>query len=341
MRSFLFCILLLSLSACSGPIHAAEPPPAKPANGADEQAERKQVTNAVETAVGQRDFAALSALEERFLKSHERTSSGLFKLQVYHDALAWSLGKTVEPNTGCSREDAPFIAGWSAASPDNPAPTIVEARIDVAQAYCLREGGFASDVAEDAWPRFNALIEGAERKLRARYLSLAVDPQYFVVMLKVLRSGGASLSLQRAMLAEAARREPYYGGIYSEGGTSFLPQWGGKPGDIELFARFAADQTRQEGQTYYARVYWSLYDCGCIELATDTDWPRFRQGMRDAYDHYPTAYNARYFAKLSCAAGDGEEGRRYIRVAEPGTKVDTALAEHFAACDRGVYASDA
>lgn len=342
MKTFVFSILLLGLAGCgSGPTQAAEPPTAKAANGSDEVAERKQIADAVTAAVARRDFATLSTMEQRYVTGRERTSSGLFKLQHFYNSLAWSLGQTIDRSTGCVRADTPFIADWSRASPNNPAPTLIEARLDVVQAFCIRGGKPAADVAEDAWPRFTALIEGAEEKLRSRYQALAADPEYFAVMIRVLRSSGASLSVQRAMLTEAVRREPYYGAIYTEGGTSFLPQWGGNPGDVELFARFAADHTRQEGQAYYARVYWSLYECGCIQLATDTDWPRFRQGMRDAYDHYPTAYNARYFAKLSCAAGDGAEGRRYIRVAEPGAPDDAVLGDEFAACDRGDYASDA
>ena len=63
---------------------------ARPLTG--EAAEQKPIIDAVKAAIDRRDYAALNAMETEFRKTRSRTSSGIWKLSVFHWRVLAELG---------------------------------------------------------------------------------------------------------------------------------------------------------------------------------------------------------------------------------------------------------
>jgi hypothetical protein len=122
------------------------------------------------------------------------------------------------------------------------------------------------------------------------------------------------------LIEEATRREPYYHRTYFSAAPSFLPQWGGSYGQLDDFARLAAEKTETSDKTgFYARVYWSMDECGCETVRDAADWDDMKQAMRDVYQRYPVKHNAEYFETVTCKMNDLDEAMYYIRALEQPT----------------------
>ncbi len=85
------------------------------------------------------------------------------------------------------------------------------------------------------------------------------------------------------------------------------PLWYGSYREMEGFAKYAADQTRDRlGEEMYTRVYWYISNgCGCV-VPGDTlaDWAKMKAGFQDILKRYPSQWNVNGFAYFSCRAGD-------------------------------------
>lgn len=333
-RALLLFLLILAVPQL-GSCAAAPDPGQTYVNTGDEQAERDAISSKVEEAVAARDFAGLSAQEAAFRTSRARTSSGKWKLELFHHALLYSLADGLRPGQDCRYQDEPLVRHWADAYPTDPTPAIVHAALLHEQAWCLRGAGYANTVAPDVWPRFRELLERAAASLTARKAEAGADPQYYAVALDILRSQGAGEAAFQTMVEEATAREPAYAPIYFEAVWHYLPQWGGSDAAVDGFARYAATRGRSsEASGLYARIYLSLEACSCHTLKTAADWGMLKQSMRDIFDRYPTRWNAERFADLSCGLGQGEEGRRYIRAQHPDARGELAFQALFTACDR-------
>lgn len=338
-RLLLLIICLLGLASCSA--KAAPPDTGQVvANSSDEQAERDAILKRVRTAIAAKDFAGLSAMEDDFRSSRARTPSGVWKLAVLHAGLQLYLAEGLKPDSGCQYRDAPFVRQWAAAAPRNPAPVITDAALLLEQAWCIRGPGYANSVAAQAWPAFRKGVAAASEVLEKHKTMASADPEFYAVKLSVLRGQGGSKAASYEVIEEATAREAYYHRTYFKAAWSFLPQWGGSYAELEDFARYAAERTRtSEHSGFYARVFWSLDECGCEIIEQAADWSTLKQAMRDVYDRYPVRWNGQYFADLSCRTGDGEEGRRHLRAIHPEAVGEGSFAALFAACDNQARAA--
>jgi hypothetical protein len=306
----------------------------------DEERERDAILGSVRSLIDRKDFAGLDAMELGFRTSRARSPSGVWKLAVLHSGLQYYLGEGIDKEHGCTFAQAPFLTQWRSANPDGPAAIITEADLLRQQAWCYRGSGYAAEVADSAWPAFHAGIDKAHALLRSHHKVASVDPEYYAVMSVIYRSKGMERAEFMRLIDEGASREPYYHRIYFKAVWSFLPQWGGSFEEVDEFARYAANRTRTSENTgFYARVYWSLVECGCVDIARQVDWDTMKQGMRDVFERYPVAYNAQYFRDLSCQKGDLEEGKRYIRALTPEALSDNGRIILFKECEIAASAS--
>ena len=144
---------------------------ARPLTG--EAAEQKPVIDAVKAAIDRRDYAALNAMETEFRKTRSRTSSGIWKLSVFHWRVLAELGSK---KGDCQDRSADFFKGWFAASPDQPAPYIARAAVLEDEAWCLRGDGFANSVSQEAFEGFAAKVDEAGKLLADHRRIASVDP---------------------------------------------------------------------------------------------------------------------------------------------------------------------
>lgn len=299
----------------------------------DDRVERNIILEKVRSAIVATDFSRLSAMGDDYRSSRARIPSGIWKLGVFHAGLQAYLADGLQPQDGCDYRKAQFVQRWAAAAPHDPAAHITNAELLLMQAWCIRGDGYADSVAAEAWPAFREKVAAASQVLEDHKAIASIDPEFYAVKLKVMRAQGANKADFKNLIAEASSREPYYHRTYFAAVWNYLPQWGGSFEEVNEFAQYAADRTRvTDGNGFYARVIWSLDECGC-GIAEHADWKKLKQGMRDVYTRYPVRWNGDYFANLSCRMGDVEEGRYYLRSTHPDVTGEGSFAALFSACD--------
>jgi hypothetical protein len=299
MRWSLMWLLTLGLtmSACAADAGEVE------ANSSDELAERTAIYDQVKTAVDSKDYAALNAMAEKYRTRRARTPSGTWKLAYFYYGVLGHL-PAENPGAKCLRIGDGVFADWIAADPEAAAPYIAQAAALTGYGRCLRGGAYASATVPDAVAAMLEQVHKARDVLERHRDVASIDPQYYAEWIDILQVDTRPGDDIDAVLDEATKREPYYHQTYFSAARYLLPQWHGRPGDIDRLARYAADRSAgDDGEGAYVRVFWSLEDCHCFHLA-DTDWPKLKDAMRDVMKAYPNDWNAANFARFSCAASD-------------------------------------
>lgn len=301
--------------------------------GADELAVRQAIGAKVKAAIAANDFAGLNGMEHDFLIGRARMPSGWWKLALLHRYLRYELGDGLEAKDGCEYRRADFVRRWVEATPHSALPFITAAGVQYDQAWCLRGTGFSNDVPDDVWPKFEAGIAEAEHILD-QHRWAAIDPEFYAISVKIARSQDKGLNAVQALVDKATAREPGYYPIYESAAFSFLPQWGGSFAALDGFAHFAAQRSAATEQSgFYARVYITMQDCGCVSIVHHPDWPMMRQALRDIYAHYPVPWNGNLAATYACWISDDDEVKHYIRAMHPEATDDRAIGALFRLCE--------
>ena len=301
--------------------------------GTDELAGRQAIGKKVKAAIAADDFAGLNAMEQDFVTSRARMPNGWWKLAMLHRYVRYELGDGLEAKNGCEFRRADFVRRWVVATPRSPLPFITAAGLHYDQAWCLRGAGFSDSVPEAVWPKFEAGIATAAQALD-QHPWAATDPEFYAIRINIARAQGQGLNAVQSLVDRATAREPGYYPIYANAVMSFLPQWGGSFAAAERFAHYAAERSAAtEGSGFYARVYITLEECGCIQMEHHPDWPMMKRGMRDIFARYSVPWNGNLYATYACRRGDTEEGRYYIRAMHPNITDDSAFRLLFASCD--------
>ena len=299
----------------------------------DEMDERQVVLDRVAKAIKDEDFAALDAMALEYRSSRARTPSGVWKLAVYHAGLQAYLGKGLQREEGCTYRMADFVRRWREAGGDQPAAVITDASLLSARGWCVRGPGYANTVSGADWKAFEESAKAASALLERHKQKASVDPEFYAVSVKTYPALDRLGKPLADLVDEASRREPYYHRTYFNAAFYYLPQWGGSMAQVDEFARYAAHQTRESDKTgMYARIYWSLEQCGCDVMREAADWDDMKQAMRDVQARYPSPFNADHFMQVSCTMGDEEEGLHFIRAGAPPGTGDDALVARIRTC---------
>jgi hypothetical protein len=296
----------LALAACAAPAASPE------RMAAPEMAIRQDIIDTVKRHVFTRDFAALDALEAKFVSPQQRTPSGIWKLRIYYAATqGWLPSPT--PQSGCADVVEPFLAAWRKASPQSPAAIIVTARAQLERAWCYRGTGWNNTVPGTAWAPFHNGIAMAADTLEQGKAIAARDPEYAATSIRIGVAQGKSPGDILNTLGSVTGDAVYYYDMWFDAFRYFQPKWHGSLEDQDALAQLAAKMTAvQDGDGAYARVYWYAMECGCLPEVYDVDWPRMRRAMRDLSARYPDAWNHANFAKMACKLDHPEEARHYL-----------------------------
>lgn len=163
----------------------------------DEIREQDVVNNAVKAAVAANDYDALSKMADQFRRERNRTSSGVWKLSVFHTRVLAELG----PRNGqCDDRSAPFFRDWMAKSPKDATPIVARAAVLEAQGWCIRGGGYAPSVSSTALAGFRAKVGEAQALLSDRKAQASADPHYYAVMARIAIDTAMGKAAFRKML---------------------------------------------------------------------------------------------------------------------------------------------
>ncbi len=200
-------------------------------------------------------------------------------------------------------------------------------------AWNARGPGMADTVPADGWELFRQRLGKAEAILLDSKSYASGSPLWGRLMIKV----GNGLSWSRPKLLqtfeEVTRDEKYFYPTYTETAWDLTPRWGGDWKLVDAFIRDATKVTQaRDGYAMYARLYWSVDDCGCGEFNLFRDslanWPDMKRGFDDLIQRYPhSAWLYNKYAAYACLAGD-KDAYQSIRFRIGATLVPEAWPSH-------------
>ncbi len=283
--------------------------PVKPAAGTpivdamirEHEAFSKQVAQ----MLADRKYRELDQLEQQLVLSRAHFPSGAWKLWWFRAAFRDLNG---EPFAGMG--DAGVRARldeWRATAGSAVSRTAT-ATYDLARAWQARGTGYNNTVTPGGAREYDRLREKSAAQLAALHAEHKCDLMCLDLMIDVGKLGGWSSPLR-----EIAQQAPGYWHAFAEASVYLLPQWGGSAGEVERFAREAADATRSEmGDAVYMKVDVAVWGASENGIGNPHfDWARLKKGFEDFQTRFPrSAINLGRFAAFAWEAQDRATARR-------------------------------
>ncbi len=261
-------------------------------------------------------FSKLDKTEKRYLKSKERTSSGLWKLALFY------IGIAQIPNQNITDEDywnglEAKAKRWIKSYPDSPSGYLVYADILIERAWMYRGNGWAYEVKSENWKPFYSQIFKAKMFLYENKVISSRDPRWYQLMIIIAKAENWDMNEFSKLVDEATARTPYFYQIYFAAVDFLTPKWHGSSIEIEKFANKAVDITHPlEKNAIYARIYWHVSKTNYgVNLFTKSAvvWKKMSASIDDVLVNYPDQWNINNFAFFSCLAGDARKTNILIR----------------------------
>lgn len=293
---------------------------------ANELQERESIKNTVSQLFIKEQFEDLSKLSIKYLKTEERTSSGLWKLTLYNSAISGITDKNNRDEKYWSDLEAKTLR-WIKSQPDSPSGYIAYATILMNHAWMYRGGGWSHEVREEDWEPFNAYVRKAKQHLIENKSIASNDPRWYETMLSIATAEGWSDEDFETLINEATSKHPFFYQIYFMAIDYLTPKWHGNKEKIEEFARKSVITTAPKDKFgMYARIYWyaSQTNYGPA-LFTDSavTWDSMNRSIDDVLAQYPDQWNINNFAYFACLAGDKDKTYALIKQIQP-TLIDRA-----------------
>jgi hypothetical protein len=176
-------------------------------------------------------------------------------------------------------------------------------------AWNARGTGYADTVSEDGWKLYRERLARAHAILDESKSYASTNPLWYYQMLTIAVDESWSDSEFEALSREATRRYPDFFIFYFAQVRHLLPKWGGSKERFDIFVQRTVAATRAtEGESMYARLYWS-YDSTQVRSnlfdESMAEWPRMRKAFEDLMTRYPASkWNLNNFASFACRAHD-------------------------------------
>jgi len=204
-----------------------------------------------------------------------------------------------------SREEELFgiLNQWMRERPKSITPRIVMAKAYVDFAWHARGGQWSRDVPDYAWEIFDEKLKKAWVVLSEAEELEEKDPELYRLFLQAGMGLGKSDREMNFLFERGLEAGKWYFPLYLQRAVGLLPRWGGKPGELEAFARRSAQLNEgREGEMLYAKLagdaatmYRNLGPDSFKELGFS--YPRAKQGHIYILEKYPTAV---YYLNTYC-----------------------------------------
>lgn len=280
---------------------------------ASELEDRRQIDALVESAFAKGDFAKLEHLGHDFLVDRARTSSGLWKLTLFHFSLANLADSHIRSEVYWTLLNQ-RVDAWRKAYPASAAALIAKANVIEKQGWMLRGHGYANSVPAAAWPKFYSAITEAKELLESGKAYGQKDPHWWVSYVQLLTylPGSHDDEIMKAFESGIDAFPGYYQ-LYFSVVFHLLPKWHGDAEALERFADHSVERSRStEGEGMYARIYWVAFQSQYYDdlfQQSAVSWTKMKKGIAAVLAAYPDAWNLNNFAYFACLAGDREEAR--------------------------------
>lgn len=253
-------------------------------------------------------YDELERLAARLRASQSRYINGQPQLEAFYDQLLNGFGLVKRKN---QEAYLPALDKWQEAFPDSVAQQIVRGSAYVLYGWDIRGPGFASEVKPDAWAGFHENVRKGMEILEQADAGNPGDPELYVKLIDGGMDDGRTQEQMNAFFEKGVALDRSYAPLYTAMALQLLPNWHGKPGDIERFAERAAGLTREDhGDGMYALVaLWTLRRSeteGFLDKY-HFNWARIKQGMEDFLKVYPKSnFHWNQYCLMACVYGDQE-----------------------------------
>ncbi len=147
------------------------------------------------------------------------------------------------------------LGDWCQAQPESKPALLAHAHALVAYGQKARGTSLARDVTEENWKRFHERSETARRLLLEHESLLSGEVQFHYLLARIDAPGGSPFDTTLAHVANLRRLSPAYWPAYSLLTTYLLERWGAEVGQLERYAKAAADEMGgEDGDILYARM---------------------------------------------------------------------------------------
>lgn len=202
---------------------------------------------------------------------------------------------------------------WSKQIPKSVVPRILLAEGYQSFAFKARGTGYGNTVTPDGWKQFRERIQKSREILEGIESGGRSHAEWYFAMQGVALTQNWTVQQEDDLASAALKVEPGYFYIARSEANFLLPQWHGKSGDIERFAKERADSVGgDEGDILYFMVANKVDCCGRLH-APGMDWSRIQQGYAAVNRNYGAIMrqtNAMAFFALRF--GDREAAEKYF-----------------------------
>ncbi|MGD0572364.1 MAG: right-handed parallel beta-helix repeat-containing protein [Sedimentisphaerales bacterium] len=260
-------------------------------------------------------FPELESLASRLRTEKSRFHNGNWQLSYFYEALVsgWA-----NPHNFPKFKDK--IDKWITGEPNSITPRVALAKTYRELAWEARGSGYANEVSEKGWEGFKENLINAEKVLTEAEDLNASDPVLYSIWLTVGMGLGKTDDDMNALFEKGIAIEKYYWPLYINRAYAITPRWGGKPGQLEAFARHAVELTKEkEGQILYLIIAGVTVGMNNSEpqdfKQLGFSYKTLQQAQGDLIKHYPDANNnylLNFSCFLACAYDDKEEAKNLL-----------------------------
>jgi len=267
-----------------------------------ENKERLEIRAKSLAVLNAQQYDELDTLARKYRSSKECYADGIWKLKEVYEGL---VPDESESDARWERRLA-AIRVWVKAKPESITARVALADVLISYAWKARGSGYANTVSQNGWNLFRERLKESVQVLNDSKNFKETCPRWWSNMLSASLGLGVERQTYEAVFKEAVKSEPANAGYYVQMAHYLLPRWHGKPNDISVFLKNAADQIGgDDGDTLYAQVSWYLQGIeGNVFDNCNLSWERADHGfqvLEKRFPNSPLVQNGRaYIAVIGC-----------------------------------------
>jgi hypothetical protein len=210
-------------------------------------------------------FETIDTIADRARSTKKRFVGGFWYLHAIYRGLEEPRQGTTHSGKAEWQQHIDRLKRWVAQRPNSVTARIALADSYIGYAWNGRGSGTSDSVSEDGWQVFHDRLELAGQTLKDAYDLPTKDPEWYLVMLGLVRDLGGSKEMMAATFDKAFAFEPDYYYYYQVTAESLEEKWLGEKGDLAAFAEKAADRRGgDQGDMVYYEIARQV-NCNCGE----------------------------------------------------------------------------
>jgi membrane associated rhomboid family serine protease len=204
------------------------------------------------------------------------------------------------------------LGDWRRQQPDSEGPDLVEALLFHTWAWGARGGGYAKEVAPNAWALYGQRIVMARAALADARRGAQSSPVWYQLALVIGSDASLGKDELRSTFDDAILKYPDYYSLHRAMLRILMPRWHGSYEEVD---DFIADMLNIWSADRRSEVYARLYSLYADLEGDDTDvfkdayasWSQVREGYEQMLSRNPRSESLRnLYAAFACRAGDAE-----------------------------------